>query len=421
MDPMEFISKIAWPLVWVIGFIVLLAYRGSLGNLISNLKKGTVSNKKGEGFSVNVEVGHPSPENIRQGTSLSYELLESEVSDDIQKEKPQKMEIEVEVNWVVLFYEKKYQEAHKELLKQIEQNADIVPDDMIWYRGEAAKILCKYNYQEGVKEFETLINDNPDSGAVYLMYIEAVSDAGDLDLAFSLVDKYPGNKSNKYALLFHKAELLLDKRANIDGALIIIDELISQNDNLAIKSKAHILKGKILKKQEKVEEAKKCLFRAYKILPTTEFILREIADFFAEMGDSKSELFFRKQLADLNSEESNNWGYLGNTYVSLSLNSRAMDAYERANQLTASKEQWLIANIGNLYNNIGLYNKAIEYLNKAVEMASSDQYSHNRLASSLSNKEEEDKKVTKLLEETRELIAKVDNEQPQSDSNQSNE
>jgi len=410
MDPMEFISKIAWPFVWLIGFIVLIVYRGPVGVFISNLKKGEVSNKKGEGFSLNVEVGQPSPENVRQVTSPNYELLEGEISDELDKEKPQGTY--AEVDWVVLFYEKKYQEAHEALLKQIEQNPEITPDDMIWYKGEAAKILCKYSYQEGVKEFETLLINNPDSGPLYLMYIEAVSEAGDLDLAFLLVYKYPGNKSNKYALLFQKADLLFNKKANSDGALLIIDELILQNDNFIIKAKAHILKGKILKTQGKLDEAKKCAFRACKILPTTQFILKEIAELFAEMNDSTSELFFRKRLVDLDNNESSNWGYLGNAYVSLSLNNRAMDAYERGNQLTTGKEQWLVANIGNLYNNVGLYGKAVEYLQKAAEMGSSDQYAHNRLASALSNIEEEDKKLKKLLDETEGLITKVEAEQP---------
>ncbi len=410
MDTMEFISKIAWPLVWIIGLIVLLVYRGPLGNLISNLKKGKVSSKKGEGFSVDVEMGNPSSENKLQASLSNYELLGSEVSEEIKKEKPQKMDTNAEVSWVVLFYEKKYQEARQALLKQIEEDPDITPEDIVWFKGEAAKILCKYNYQEGVKEFDTLIKDNPDLGVVYLMYIESVSDAGDLDLAFSLVDQFAGNKSNKYVLLFQKAELLFEKRANVNEALPIIDELISQNDNLVIKSKAHILRGKILNKQEKAEEAKKCAYRAYKVLPTTDYILKEIADFFAKMGDSKSELFFRKKLTEMAGDESSHWGYLGNIYVSLSLNNHAMDAYDTGKQLTNGKEQWIIANIGNLFNNVNLYSKAVENLQKAVEMDSSDQYSHDRLASAMSNKEKEEIKVKEILKGVEGLIAMADKE-----------
>ena len=74
----------------------------------------------------------------------------------------------------------------------------------------------------------------------------------------------------------------------------------------------------------------------------------------------------------------------------------------------------MIANIGNLFKNVGLYSKAIESLQKAVGIDPSDQFSHNRLSSALAKEKEEEVKVEALLEETRMFIAQVDDEQVQS-------
>ena len=169
-----------------------------------------------------------------------------------------------------------------------------------------------------------------------------------------------------------------------------------------------ILKGNILKKQDKIDEAKKWFYKAYKTLPTNSFIVSEIASFFSELNDHKSTLFFQKHLTNQDDKKSDYWGNIGNTFLSLGLNDHAMVAYEKGNELTEGKERWLIANIGNLYNNVGLYSKAIEFLQRATEISPSDQYSHNRLASALSNKKDEESKVSKILAEVKTTIANAD-------------
>lgn len=341
----------------------------------------------------------------------NHELLEKQVSENIKLEKSQEISQnkspDSEINWVSLLFQRKYPEAREALLETIAQSKDISLDDTLWYKSEAAQILSRYDYQKGKEEFEELISKNPQAISLYIQYFEILSQTGDLNRAFSLIDTYPGNMSNKYILLFQKAEIL-SRNPDVQDALQIIDELILQNENIFVKARAHIQKGLILKKQEKIEDAKNWFYKAFKILPTDGFILREIAEAFSKINDAKSMLFFRKQLANLNNDEATHWGYMGNAFVLLSLHNRAMLAYEKANQLASLKEAWLVGNIGNLYNNVGLYDKAIEFLQKAIEMDSNNQYFHERLASTLANKEKEDAKVNEILEEIKDLIAKLD-------------
>ncbi len=415
MDTLEFIKDISWQVVILAGLIVLLVYKKPLGSLISNLRKGSISSKKGEGVSVDLEMEHST--SMPLGTDVvRINLMEQQASEDIVKaesftiEKEEQKEIVV--SWYELSLQGEYQKARDALLETIKElelldNAD--DGYFMWLKLKAATFLSKYDYVKGKEEFEALVRNNPDKLPYCLGYIELLYNSGDADRVNSLIDNYAGNKSNKYGLLFEKANYLY-KSSDIDKATAIIDELNLQNDNLLIKARAHILKGEILKK-DKPEDAKKWFIRAYKVVPTNESILEAVAELFAEMNEFKLLLFLRKQQIELDNKSIGSWGNLGNAYLTMNMYSHSMDAYEKANELSSKSPQWITANIGNLYNNAKLYSKAIEFLNLAMTMDSSNEYTANRLASALSNNEKEEKEIQKAMEETRILIAKIDKEQ----------
>ena len=195
---------------------------------------------------------------------------------------------------------------------------------------------------------------------VYLQYFEVLKESGDFDTIYLLIDKYPGNKSNKNALLLEKATFL-HANNEVDKAMALLEELITQKENIEIKARAHVQKAKILKK-ENPDQAKEHFIRAYKLFPTHTLILESIARSFGEMDESKLELFFTRQQVEV-SKTYYSWGYLGNIYLKLDLLNHAMAAYEKANELSSNSQHWIIANIGNLYNNVRLHDKAIEFLN----------------------------------------------------------
>jgi tetratricopeptide (TPR) repeat protein len=424
MNTLQFIKDIAWPVVAFFALIVLLVYRTPLGNLISNLRKGSVSYKKGEGVTGNLEINNPtigvrSPilenQKLIEAQSIEYvessqELSENNVTESVEVHQVLVEEHKVEDEWISLWMKGENVKSREILLKEIKQmeaDNNTPSGYLLWLKCMAAKMLCQYDFPKGKEEFQDLINDNAEALMVYLQYFEVLQESGDLDTIYSLIDKYAGNKSNKYELLLKKA-VLLSINNEFDKATTLLEELITQNDNLQTKASAYIEKGKILKK-EKPDDAKKYFIRAYKLLPTDISMLDTIASLFGEMNEPKLELFLRKQHVDLE-KGYYSWGYLGNIYLKLDLLNHSMSAYEKANELSSNKQQWIIANIGNLYNNVRLHDKAIEFLNLAHSMNPTDEYSTNRLSSVLSNKGKEEKKVQEIMDEARILISKIDNQ-----------
>jgi tetratricopeptide (TPR) repeat protein len=88
----------------------------------------------------------------------------------------------------------------------------------------------------------------------------------------------------------------------------------------------------------------------------------------------------------------------GNSLLANNLNNMAMQAYIKADTLANGKEGWVKSNIGNLYNNVGLYNLAENFLKESLNLDNESQYAHDRLSSALVNIKDEDDKFTKILE-----------------------
>ncbi len=386
--------------------------------------KLSVSYKRGEGVSGNLEINNPTTEGhspellnqeLRQSQSVTYVENSVELKENTVTESVEIRQITVEENkpvddWISLSGKGEYEKSREMILeeiKQLETNKDMPSNYFLWLKSQAAKMLCKYDFQRGKEEFQKLSGDNPESLMVYFEYFEVLQESGDFETIYSLVDKYPGNKSNKYTLLLQKARFLYGNN-EIDKALTLVEELIVQNDIIEIKANAYIQKGNILKK-EKPDEAKKYFIRAYKLLPKDYLTLDKIASLFGEMNEAKLELFFRRQEVELE-KGYYAWGYLGNIYLKLDLINHSIAAYEKANELSSNNQQWIIANIGNLYNNVRLHDKAIEFLNLARSMNSADEYATNRLSSALSNKGKEEEKVKEIMEEIRIIISKIDNQ-----------
>ena len=83
MNTLEFIKDISWQAVALVALLVLLAYRQPLGNLISNLRSGSVSYKRGEGVTGNLEVNNPAI-GSRYPELLNQELIESRTIEYIE-------------------------------------------------------------------------------------------------------------------------------------------------------------------------------------------------------------------------------------------------------------------------------------------------------------------------------------------------
>lgn len=407
MDIKELIVKIAWPFVVTLGLVVLVIFKKPLEIFISNLRHIKVNRDKDSGFSVEGDVDRSLPEK-QDLISLQKDLMVQKESEDIQQDTSASEEITLEENYIKFFFEKKFKESREVALKVLEKNKSGNPDLVLWLKMWAAKSLCFYDFSHGKEEFQNLLKEYPNDGDLYITFAKILVDLGSVNDAFSVLDKYPGDIVQKRSLQLNKAEILKNNGNNED-ALSILEELGIQEDNINIKSKSYLIKGDILNAQGKNDDAIDCMYKAYKILPTDTSILWEIAQFFGKIADLKKELFFRLQLNNIIDNNSAFNGYLGNTLWALGFKSSAMKAYERGNQIEEGKVAWLLGNIGNVFNSIGLYDKALEFFRRAIELDPSNKYVHDRLATTLANNEKEHEKVNEIENEVRKIIVSQTN------------
>jgi tetratricopeptide (TPR) repeat protein len=98
------------------------------------------------------------------------------------------------------------------------------------------------------------------------------------------------------------------------------------------------------------------------------------------------------------------WGYLSNAALQLDYYDLAFTACQKAKDLSKSKEEWIISNIGNILKSKGFYSESIKYFEKGIELNKKSEYAHERLASSLKLKEEENNKVQNSINSGRRQV-----------------
>jgi tetratricopeptide (TPR) repeat protein len=162
----------------------------------------------------------------------------------------------------------------------------------------------------------------------------------------------------------------------------------------------------ILEDQEKMKEALDTVHNFYIKHPNNKSLRYKYARLAQEFELHSVALYL---LDDLLLEDQNSieyWGYLGNSCLALDLYDKALVAYRRAEALVDenSNGQWIVSNIGNLLNYRGFHSEACDYLQKAITMNSDSDYAHDRLASSLKNKDEQLKEYRKKVAEGRRAI-----------------
>ena len=224
-------------------------------------------------------------------------------------------------SWSSLFSKGKYEEAYEAIKLELEQAEKKDPPNqfnILWLKSNRQRSLVTLTMCEEKKELLSIIEDAPNEAWVYVAFMDEVSSFGKLEDAFSVVDKFAGDKKKRFDVLLAKARILFDK-SDFGNLRPLLDELIQQQDNDYAKAMAYILNGKMLGKQGKPEDAKQDMILGYKALPTDQRIIQEVANYFSEISAWKYELYFRFELMTQDKESGDFWGYLGNVYLNSAL------------------------------------------------------------------------------------------------------
>ncbi len=150
-----------------------------------------------------------------------------------------------------------------------------------------------------------------------------------------------------------------------------------------------------------------------KVLPSDEGILYAYGKLLFDSEKNEAALTTFRRLNELHPKNSTYLTYLGNVYLNLSLNGLALESYEEANELAEEGQDWIVANIGNVLSNRGLYPQAIKHLRKALELDANSAYSHERLSEAMKKDAEERKKANDIIRRFKQsLIEPTDGKTP---------
>jgi tetratricopeptide (TPR) repeat protein len=382
----------------------MFGFRKSLNQLITRLQKTKLPG--------GAEAEFGSGDALKQTTEKKYLSEGKELISDLSARLPnvpdkfeggqnqENIEPDIEKrDWFFFFTQANYKKARELLLIEIEKEQDMEKVQIL--KSAAANMLCYYNFSNGVEEYEKLIEEYPTNYVIYSSYSWAYVSSNLPDNAISVLDRGISKIKDSEYLVLRKAQIL-EQCKRYDEALALANEEVELSGKN--KSKYYCLIARIHKATNQENEARAAYIKGFKNDPSDLEVIHEIANYFFELNDYHMEFFFRKHAIILNDKDANDWSSLGNCYLNLGLNNLAIRAYEEANKLAEGKQAWILANIGNLLNNVGLHSKAIEELSKSLEIDSSSQYAHERLSRAISNKDKEDQKAKESLEASRKMI-----------------
>jgi tetratricopeptide (TPR) repeat protein len=175
-------------------------------------------------------------------------------------------------------------------------------------------------------------------------------------------------------------------------AISILNNSKFKNDSLICSKLANYFS-----QNKEFDSALAILKVGYKNNPKDAELISEFARISFEKGDYELSLFLFKELTILKPENAYAWCMYGNSLFHKELYNSALNCYEKANEFANEKEVWILENIGNLYNQRGLFSKAELILKKANKIFDKSEYGLARQSDSYKSIEEEKKKIAEII------------------------
>lgn len=287
-------------------------------------------------------------------------------------------------SWLKYFIDKKYSEARDALLEGMSTQ---VGDDVLKY--QAWVLMCEYHIGgevdiSPVTNFAEAHSDNPSvqvSVAHILRFEQRASAA--MSILANAQAKYPKDESISRAIaLCHS-----DSEDN-ESAIAELQRFgPEQFPDVAIDL------ADVLEREEKIEEALQIVRRCFINHPTHVGLRYKYARLAQDADLHEVAVALLWGLSVEKPDSIDYLGYLGNSCLSLDLYDQALQAYRKAEALMESEDssQWIVANIGNLLKNKGLYSEAIVHLESSLKWEPMSEYAHDRMAVALKSKSAEQK------------------------------
>ncbi len=343
--------------------VIMLTFKNEIKRL---MRARAIKNSTPSETLVNDKITYSPDDNLILSSSFDDAYLQIE---DCEKQK-----------WLIAFNKQDYDLAYAELEKYIATLEG--PTDVLKNKCILAFVNSMTDFDHAVELFIELMDQFPSDENVYIwfskiyswnkLYLQAITI---IDAGLEVLTKNPN-------LILLKAEYLGKTGSYQDG----IECILSSIDKKAYSSDTYSLLAKLYKKLGDSDEQIQTLIKGYQMNRLDDAHLLEFARELELSGKLRESLYILKHLEKKNPKDPTTLCYIGNAYFKLGLNDLALNAYTEADKVSGGNQEWIKANIGNLYQNIGFYSTSTEYLKKAVKISAEYEYALERLTQAVEAK-----------------------------------
>ena len=301
--------------------------------------------------------------------------------------------IEDEYAWLDAYIKRDYVNAAKLLEEKISEGPETMLPDL---HGWLGRVKYAIDPSEGISYLEDLIKNDIKNPNWYtdLSFLYMRSDL--YSDALTVLDRGLQVHPNNTSIVVTKVRCLKEL-GRPEEVVELLEAAIAQS----AQEELYMSLAKHHAEQEGYDIARTCIERGISLLPSSLELLFSYAELLRDHFDKKISLVPFEKLVRLAPTEPKYLTLRANILLELDFNDLAMRDYQHANELAKEEQGWILGNIGNLYNNRGLYGDAIQYLKKALARDPESQYAHERMASAMLLSQQENENYSKLLKEAR--------------------
>ncbi|SHK53823.1 TIR domain-containing protein [Chryseobacterium polytrichastri] len=333
--------------------------------------------------------------NIRDAINKLGVLDKSTSNSELEQKSETQSDASKQVSWVEDYIiNKDYDTAIKKISAEIKKEKDIL--NKLNLKGCLCDIEYTKNPLKGVELYEKFISTNINSSIPYQHFASTLIQNNLIAKALEIIERGIKNSENKIRLSIMKANCLssLDK----DNDAI---KFLQEQKNILNSPEFQLKLASLLDKTGQKNEALLEYLDGYKLDPKNEKLLSEFAKVCYDTDHKKVSLLLYQDLVNISKDNSTYWTLMGNSYMDLDFYNSALQSYEKANELSEGKQAWILANIGNLYNNKKFYKKAENHLNESLKIENKSDYTLNRLSQVYKSINDEEEKINEILKEAK--------------------
>ncbi|WP_276165432.1 TIR domain-containing protein [Zobellia alginiliquefaciens] len=296
-------------------------------------------------------------------------------------------------NWYSLFLDRKYGETIEKLNSLIrkEKVEEEKLNLMLW------KIYCEFKTGEknGLKKMDAFMKKHESKRNAYIGLARIYQWEEYFDKSEATIELGLKKFKNDSSLIAIRAENQIHM-GETDSAIQLLEKH-NPSENVEIAIHIYNIHFKI----KSYDRALDVIHVTYLNFPNNEQLRYKYALVAIELEKYHIALFLLNSLVSEFPKNMSYWGYLSNTALQLDFYDLALSSNRKAEELSESKESWILSNTGNMLYNKGFYSESITYFNKSISISKESDYAHGRLASAVKDRQKEKEEINQKCKEGR--------------------